>query len=103
MLAQHPNQALLFLLIKTFLSGEFNDKNNSAELINRSDLTVIIKVVDKESEKVTQGFGLVPKGKTNVPISKDKLVYFENENGADAKVKVVLSKGVEGMRYIEDK
>ena len=88
---------------QTFLLGEFNDKNYTAELVNKSNLTVIVKAVDKESGEVTQSFGLAPKGKTKVYISKDEIVYFENENGIDVKVDVILSKGVQGMRYIDNK
>ena len=88
---------------QTFLLGEFNDKNYSAELVNKSNLTVIVKAVSKKSGEVTQIFGLAPKGRTKVYISKDETVYFENENGTEVKVDVKLSKGVEGMRYIENK
>jgi hypothetical protein len=88
---------------QTFLLGEFNDKNYSAELVNKSNLTVIVKTLDKKSGEVTQSFGLAPKGRTKVYISKDETVYFENENGTDVKVDVILSKGVEGMRYIDNK
>ena len=85
---------------QTFLLGEYNDQNYSAELINRSNLTFTIKAVDKNSGVVTQSFGLAPKGKTKVYISKDETVYFENPNGIDVLVDVILSKGVEGMRYV---
>ena len=88
---------------QTFLLGELNDKNYSAELVNKSNLTVIVKAVSKKSGEVTQSFGLSPKGRTKVYISKDETVYFENENGTEVKVDVKLSKGVEGMRYIENK
>ena len=88
---------------QTFLLGELNDKNYSAELVNKSNLTVIVKAVSKKSGEVTQSFGLAPKGRTKVYISKDETVYFENENGTEVKVDVKLSKGVEGMRYIENK
>ena len=87
---------------QTFLLGEFNDKNYSAELVNKSDLTVIVKVVNKKSSEVTQSFGLAPKGRTKVYISKNETVYFENKNGTDVKVDVSLSRGVEGMRYIDN-
>lgn len=66
-------------------------------------MTVIVKVVDKNSGEVTQSFGLAPKGKTKVYISKDEIVYLKNENGTEVKVDVILSKGVEGMRYINNK
>ncbi|NBU52130.1 MAG: hypothetical protein EBS24_05820, partial [Chitinophagia bacterium] len=38
-----------------------NNKNYSAELVNKSNLTVVIKAVVKKSDKVTQSFGLAPK------------------------------------------
>ena len=88
---------------QTFLLGEFNDKNYSAELINNSNLTVIVKAVDKNSGEVTQDFGLIPKGKTKVYIGKDETVYFENDDGTEVEVNVILSKGVERMRYIDNK
>jgi hypothetical protein len=88
---------------QTFLLGEFNDKNYTAELINRSNLTVIVKAVDKNSGELTQRLDLAPKGRANVYISKDETVYFKNDNGTDVKVDVILSKGVEGMRYIDNK
>ena len=88
---------------QTFLLGEFNDKNYSAELVNKSNLTVIVKALDKKTGEVTQSLELTPKGKTKVYISKDETVYFENENKVDVKVDVILSKGVEGMRYVDNK
>ena len=84
-----------------FLLGEFNDNNYSAELVNKSNLIVIVRAVDKDSGEVTQSFVLAPKGRTKVYISKDETVYFENE--VEVKVNVTLSKGVEGMRYIDNK
>lgn len=88
---------------QTFLLGEFNDKNYSAELVNKSNLTVIVRTIDKKTGEVIQSFGLVPKGRTKVYISRDETVYFENENEMEVKVNVTLSKGVEGMRYIDNK
>ena len=64
-------------------------------------MTVIVKVVDNNSREVTESFCLAPKGKTKVYISKDETVYFKNENGTDVMVDVILSEGVEGMRYIK--
>lgn len=63
--------------------GEFNDKNYSAELINKSNLTVAFKAVDKKSGEATQSFGLAPRGNTKISISKEHTIYFENENGVD--------------------
>ena len=88
---------------QTFLLGEFNDKNYTAELVNKSNLTVIVKALDKKTGEVTQSLELTPKGKTKVYISKDETVYFENENKVDVKVDVILTKFVEGMRYVDNK
>ena len=87
---------------ETFILGELNDKNYSAELINKSNLTITIKAIDKNTGEITQSLGLAPKRKTKAYFNKDEIVYFENENGVDVKVDVVLNKGVQGMRYIDN-
>ena len=88
---------------QTFILGEFNNKNYSADLINQSELKVMVKVIEKESGVVIRSFGLAPKERTKIYISKTNTVYFENENKVDVKVDVILSKGVEGMRYVDNK
>ena len=88
---------------QTFILGEFNNKNYSAELINQSELKVMVKVIEKESGVVIRSFGLAPNERTKIYISKTNTVYFENENKVDVKVDVILSKGVEGMRYVDNK
>ena len=80
---------------QTFILGEYNDKNYSAQLKNKSNFTIVVKAIDKNSGAVTQSFGLGAKGKTKIYIDK-------NENKTDAKIDVILSKGVEGMRYIDN-
>jgi hypothetical protein len=87
---------------QTFVLGEYNDKNYSVQLNNKSNFIVIVKVIDKNSGAITQSFGLGAKGKTNIYIDKNETVYLENENKTDAKIDVILSKGVEGMRYIDN-
>lgn len=66
-------------------------------------MKVIIKAADKRSRNVTQNFSLAPKGRIKVYISKNETVYFENKNGTDVKVDVILNKGIQGMRYIDNK
>jgi len=88
---------------QTFILGEFNNKNYSAELINQSELKVMVKVIEKESGVVIRSFGLAPKERTKIYISKTNTVYFENENKVDVKVDVILTKFVEGMRYVDNK
>ena len=82
--------------------GEFNEKNYSAELINRSNLTLIVKAEDKEPGSLGKSFELAAKGETKVYINKEETVYFENKNQTDVTVDVILSKGVQGMRYIDN-
>ncbi len=77
----------------------FVSKNNIILLTTHGFITIL----DKNSGEVNQSLGLAPKGRTKVYISKDETVYFENENGIDVKVDVILSKGVQGMRYIDNK
>ena len=88
---------------QTFLLGEYNDANYTAQLVNKSNVTVTVKSVDKNSGEVIQSFGLAPKGRTKIYIGKEETVYFENESGKDVQVDVILSKSVEGMRYIDNK
>lgn len=88
---------------KTFLLGELNDKNYTAEIMNQSDFTVELKIIDKESGVVREIFGLAPKEKMTLFIRKDETVHFENENDVDARIDVILSREVEGMRYMENK
>ena len=66
-------------------------------------MKVIIKAADKRSRNVTQNFSLAPNGRIKVNISKNETVYFENKNGTDVKVDVILNKGIQGMRYIDNK
>lgn len=87
---------------QTFILGEYNDKNYSAQLKNKSNFTVVVKAIDKNSGAITQSFGLGAKAKTKIYIDKNETVYLENENKTDAKIDVILSKGVEGMRYIDN-
>ena len=87
---------------QTFILGEYNDKNYSAQLKNKSNFTVILKAIDKNSGTITQSFGLGAKGKTKIYIDKNETVYLKNVNKTDAKIDVILSKGVEGMRYIDN-
>ncbi len=88
---------------QTFLLGELNDKDYSAKLTNKSNKAVIIKKIDKASAEVIQRFELNPNSNTKIYISKYETICFINENEKNIKVDVVLSKGVQGMRYINNK
>lgn len=86
-----------------FVLGEPSQKNYQAKLNNLSDAQVRVKVVDKKTQAQTQVLRLAANEEANVYISGDETVYLINPNDEDAKVKVFLSKGVEGMRYQEIK
>ena len=87
---------------ETFILGESNSKNYSAELVNTSDYEVKIRGEKKQNGEYTQGFGLAPKGKVTVYVSSDEIVKFINNNNLPVKVNVKMSKEVYGMRYIKN-
>ena len=87
---------------KTFILGESNSKNYSAELVNTSDYEVKIRGEKKQNGEYTQGFGLAPKGKVTVYVSSDEIIKFINNNNLPVKVNVKMSKEVYGMRYIKN-
>jgi hypothetical protein len=86
---------------ETFILGESNSKNYSAELVNTSDYEVKIRG-EKKNGEYTQGFGLAPKGKVTVYVSSDEIIKFINNNNLPVKVNVKMSKEVYGMRYIKN-
>ena len=87
---------------ETFILGERNSKNYSAELVNTSDYEVKIRGEKKQNGEYTQGFGLAPKGKVTVYVSSDEIIKFINNNNLPVKVNVKMSKEVYGMRYIKN-
>ena len=87
---------------QTFILGESNSKNYSAELVNTSDYEVKIRGEKKQNGEYTQGFGLAPKGKVTVYVSSDEIIKFINNNNLPVKVNVKMNKEVYGMRYIKN-
>ncbi len=87
---------------ETFILGESNSKNYSAELVNTSDYEVKIRGEKKQNGEYTQGFGLAPKGKVTVYVSSDEIIKFINNNNLPVKVNVKMSKEVYGMKYIKN-
>ena len=87
---------------ETFILGESNSKNYSAELVNTSDYEVKIRGEKKQNGEYTQGFGLAPKSKVTVYVSSDEIIKFINNNNLPVKVNVKMSKEVYGMRYIKN-
>jgi hypothetical protein len=87
---------------ETFILGESNSKNYSAELVNTSGYEVKIRGEKKQNGEYTQGFGLAPKGKVTVYVSSDEIIKFINNNNLPVKVNVKMSKEVYGMRYIKN-
>ena len=88
---------------ETFILGESNSKNYSAELLNTSDYEVKIRGEKKQNEEYTQGFVLAPKSKVTVYVSSDEIIKFINNNNLPVKVNVKLNKAVPGMRYIKNR
>ena len=87
---------------ETFILGESNSKNYSAELVNTSDYEVQIRGEKKQNGEYTQGFGLATKGKVTVYVSSDEIIKFINNNNLPVKVNVKMSKEVYGTRYIKN-
>ena len=55
---------------ETFILGESNSKNYSAELVNTSNYEVKIRGEKKQNGEYTQGFSLAPKGKAKVNVKE---------------------------------
>ena len=87
---------------ETFILGESNSKNYSAELVNTSNYEVKIRGEKKQNGEYTQGFGLAPQVKATVYVSSDEIIKFINENNESVKVDVKLNKAVPGMRYTKN-
>jgi len=87
---------------ETFILGESNLKNYSAELLNISNYEVKIRGEKKQNGEYTQVFTLPPRVKANVYVSSDEIIKFINENNHAVKVNVKLNKEVPGMRYIKN-
>ena len=88
---------------ETFILGESNSKNYSAELLNTSNYEVKIRGEKKQNGEYTQGFVLAPKSKVTVYVSSDEIIKFINNNNLPVKVNVKLNKAVPGMRYIKNR
>ena len=87
---------------ETFILGESNSKNYSAELVNTSNYEIKIKGEQKQNGEYTQGFRLTPKGKATVYVSSDEIIKFINNNNQAVKVNIKLNKAVPGMRYVKN-
>ena len=85
---------------QTFLLGELNDENYSAELTNKSNLIITVKVFNKKLNQIVEKFDLEPQVKKVMQISEKWTVHFINDNDRDVTVDAILSDGVPGMRYI---
>ena len=84
-----------------FVLGEYQQSSYKAKLNNTSGKAMKVSVVDKETNKQTQGFGLEGKGEATVYVNKNEIVLLKNPNDKEITVKVKLSKTVSGMRYQE--
>ena len=87
---------------ETFILGESNLKNYSAELVNTSNCEVKIRGEKKQNGEFSQGFRLAPKGEVTIYVSSDEVIKFINNNDQPVKGNVKLNKEVSGMRSIKN-
>ncbi|MEM0992614.1 MAG: hypothetical protein AAGI49_06230 [Bacteroidota bacterium] len=88
---------------ETFVLGEYQNTSFRAKLTNTSSEEIKISVVDTESQQQTQGFGLSGKSNAKIYVSKNETARIINPSDKHIKVKAVLSRNVEGMRYEKNK
>lgn len=82
-----------------FVLGEYQNTRFNAKVTNLSKKEVKVVIINTQSRKQTQGFGLAAKGAAQIYVSKEETVLFKNASEEQVKVKVRLGRGVEGMRY----
>ena len=82
-----------------FVLGEISQKNFTVKLTNLTEKDIQVQTVDTRTGEPTQRFGLAPKGKATVSVSRHEKVLLKNATNDEVRVRAVLNKGVEGMRY----
>lgn len=87
---------------ETFILGEENRKNYSAELIIKSNLTIKLKKENKNTGELIQESQLASKDEIRILVNNFEIVKLINENNKLVKIGVKLNRGVEGMRYIKN-
>jgi len=87
---------------ETFILGESNTKNYRAEIRNTSRFKILVKGEKKQTGEYTQGVELPPKGNLRLYVTSDEVIRFINNNNTSVKISIQLTRGVEGIRYIEN-
>ena len=87
---------------ETFILGEENRKNYSAELIIKSNLAIKLKKENKNTGELIQESQLASKDEIRILVNNFEIVKLINENNKLVKIGVKLNRGVEGMRYIKN-
>jgi len=82
-----------------FVLGEISKKNFTVKLTNLTDKDIRVQAIDIRTGEPTQGFGLAPKGNATVNVSRHEKVLLKNATNEEVRVRAVLNKGVQGMRY----
>ena len=87
---------------QSFILGELNDKDYSVKLTNKSNVPVNIRIMDKMTEIPSQDSILVSKERLKLSVSQNELLLFQNNTEEEIIMNVILSKRVEGMRYVDN-
>ncbi|MCP9234684.1 hypothetical protein [Lewinella sp. JB7] len=83
---------------QAFVLGEYTDTGYRAGLTNTGTHPVSVRLVDREGE-VEDAFTLLPGERKSVVVGGGQNVRLVNAAEREATVYVVMSRGVEGMRY----
>ena len=86
---------------QTFILGEYMKADYKATLRNDGRQTVQVKLVDKATRETLETITLAPKAKEKVTVDPSREVHLVNRNKGKAKVYVVMSETVPGMRYVD--
>ena len=86
---------------QSFLLGELQDSSFGAKIHNLTNAVIDFSVIETATKKKRSGFGISEHGKVEIYIAKDETAVFTNNSGQEVKVKVLLNREVEGMRYID--
>ncbi|MEM6685740.1 MAG: hypothetical protein AAF617_08140 [Bacteroidota bacterium] len=84
---------------QSFLLGERETNSFTAKVKNLSNNVVDFKIVNSQTQEKNSGFGISEKGEVSVFVSENETAIFINDHDNEVKIKVLLSKNVQGMRY----
>ena len=85
---------------QTFLLGEYADYGYRASLDNRGRRDVTVRLRDKDTKAVAKEVFLPAGEKAKLKVSPEQEVAIENDTDGKAELFVRMSRGVQGMRYV---